>query len=125
MPGLAKRRAVPSSAFSIAAELLSFFRNTRFCVPGASRMSNPWSRSQFTASSYVRLSVGFAICHLWPFDSRHQGAVAPQYQSEPIMSHICWDSSNITVVQRVTKTLDREIGTQALAQLRFAHAFCV
>jgi len=50
-PGLAKRRTPPSSAFCMAAEQFSFFRETRFCVPGASRMSKPWSRSQLTASS--------------------------------------------------------------------------
>src|SRR5580765_7094832 len=61
MPGLAKRRVPPSSALSMAAETLIFLRKTRFLVPGASRMSNPCSRSQVIASSYVRFSVVVAI----------------------------------------------------------------
>src|SRR4051812_15280548 len=63
-------RTKPSSSRSIAEEQLYFFRKTRFEVPGASRMSKPWSRSQVTASSYPRLVSVLAIA------CRNDGAIS-------------------------------------------------
>src|SRR5215469_12769440 len=95
-------RTPPSSVRSIAAEQLYFFRKTRFCVPGASRMSNPCSRSQFTASSYVRFSLFFAISHLTRFRFPTQthccfvktGRADNVAHREPFQQYYCWPESN-------------------------------
>src|SRR5450432_173596 len=45
----------------MAADALYFLAKIRFCVPAGSRTSKPCSRSQVTASSYVRCSFFFPI----------------------------------------------------------------
>src|SRR5689334_7965055 len=87
MPGLAKRRVPPSSALSMAAETLIFLRKTRFLVPGASRMSNPCSRSQVIASSYVRFSVVVAISHLSRVRFLTQTHCCPESRPTDTLAH--------------------------------------
>src|SRR5260370_8007177 len=90
-------RSPPSWVRSIASVQLYFFKNTRFSVPGASRMSNPGSRSQFTASSYVRGWGCLAIDSPYRrLDHRNLPAVAKEVK--PILSHIQCTLTHLTPV---------------------------
>src|SRR5262249_12704618 len=71
----------------MAAEQLYFFRKTRFCLPGSSRMSNSCSRSQLTASSYVRGLGCLAMIHLSPVGSPEPSWCCPKGRRTDTVAH--------------------------------------